>query len=165
MLDPDTEVLATCVLPWTMPGGAEFAAIHSNPPGQWTDRPAMTLRQKGNSRLLWVAAPLEINQPALSRKMVEGLIRRLISGPIIRTNAPRFVEILQWEKEGKRYLALINEQEESPVASFTDLWVEVPGASGAMRMPGGEKLPVEQTGNGLRIHLPRLDLFEVILLQ
>ena len=161
-----TEVLATCVLPWTMPGSERFAAIHSNPPGPDTGRPAMTLREKAGSRLLWVAAPLETNRPFMSRKTVERIIRTLIGEPVPETNAPRFTEILHWEKDGERYLAVINEQEESPVAPVFGIRIRLPEEGlQAERLPGGEAIRTEAVPGGTVIHLPELELFEVIRIR
>lgn len=161
----DAEVLATCVLPWTLPGSERFAAIHSNPPGIRTGRPAAVLRRMGESRLLWVAAPLETNQPYMSRKTVERMIRMLTGGDQIRTDAPRFVEILQWEKDGNEYLGFVNEQEESPVARVSGIQVLLPGRRvRAELMPGGNPLPAEQTEEGTLITLPELGLLQVVLL-
>ncbi|MBR0513692.1 MAG: alpha-L-fucosidase [Clostridia bacterium] len=162
VISEDTEVLARCVLPWTMPGSEHFAAIHSNPPGKETGIPAMTLRRVSGSLLLWVSAPLEMNQPYLSRKFVEGLVRRLIRKEIPETDAPRFVELLRWEKEGKHYLALINEQEESPVAPARGIHLTVPGFRSASLLPGNLPLRTEPDESGVRIELPELELFAVM---
>ena len=162
VLSEDTEVLARCVLPWTTPGSEHFAAIHSNPPGKETDIPAMTLRKSGSSFLFWVSAPLEMNQPYLSRKLVEGLVHRLIGNDSICTNAPRFVEILRWEKGGKHFLALINEQEESPVAPIRGIRLAVPGFHSALLIPDETPLPADKDDSSIWIELPELRLFAVI---
>ena len=162
VLSQDTEVLARCVLPWTMPGSEHFAAIHSNPPGKETGIPAMTLRRSGSSLLLWVSAPLEMNQPYLSRKLVEGLVRRLIGKEILWTDAPRFVEVLRWEKGEKHYLALINEQEESPVAPVRGISLTVPGFRSASLLPGNLPLQTISDESAVRIMLPELKLFAVM---
>ena len=145
-----------------MPGSEHFAAIHSNPPGKETGIPAMTLRREGSSLLLWVSAPLEMNQPYLSRKLVEGLVRRLIRKEIPGTDAPRFVELLRWKKEGKHYLALINEQEESPVAPVRGIRLTVPGFRSASLLPGNLPLRTETDESSVRIELPELKLFAVM---
>jgi len=93
------------------------------------------------------------------------MIRMLTGGDQIRTDAPRFVEILQWEKDGNEYLGFVNEQEESPVARVSGIQVLLPGRRvRAELMPGGNPLPAEQTEEGTLITLPELGLLQVVLL-
>lgn len=56
--DTDMTVLATLTLPYTMTDTYEFAAIHSNPPGIYTDRPCAILKKVGDSSIIWTAAPV-----------------------------------------------------------------------------------------------------------
>jgi hypothetical protein len=99
----------------------------------------------------------------MSRQAVRAMIASLIAEPSFTSNAPKYVEILRWTKERREYLAVINEQEESPVAHVDGLWIELRGEGyRARRMPGGEELPAEAAGGRTRILLPRLQLFEVV---
>ena len=59
--DPEgITVLATRVLPYTLTDTEDFAAIHSNPPGIYTDEPCVILKDTGKGKLLWSAAPMEV---------------------------------------------------------------------------------------------------------
>ncbi|MBQ9252233.1 MAG: alpha-L-fucosidase [Clostridia bacterium] len=156
------ETLATLTLPWTMTGTDQFSAIHSNPPGIHTHRPAITRRRLGESQLMWTAAPLELSQPYMSRQAVKNLVCGLMGEPVFRSNAPKFVEILCWEKEGKTYLAALNEQEESPVVPLGDIWVQVPGKVRAWLLPEGTSLQTETEKAWTKIYLPKLHLAQVI---
>ena len=162
--EADTEILATRTLPYTMTGTENFSAIHSNPPGVHTGQPCATLRKVGESRLLWVAAPIETARPYMSRQAVRNLIGLLLPEQRWTSNAPKFAEILSWDKDGETYFAAINEQEESPVVPLDEIWIEVPGDRKAVLLPEGQALRCERKDGKTRIYLPKLHLFQVLKL-
>ena len=163
-VEADTEILATRTLPYTMTGTENFSAIHSNPPGVHTGEPCATLRKMGESRLLWVAAPIETARPYMSRQAVRNLIGLLLPEQRWTSNAPKFAEILSWDKDGETYFAAIIEQEESPVVPLDEIWIEVPGDRKAVLLPEGQALRCEKKDGKTRIYLPKLHLFQVLKL-
>lgn len=155
----NTEVLATLTLPWTPTGTDQFSAIHSNPPGIHTSSPAIIRRKEGGSTLIWTGAPLEINQPYMSRITVCRMIRSLMEEPVFFSDAPKYVEILCWEKEGQTFFAAVNQQEESPVAPFSNIHIAFPGEHKAFLLPDGTPLPGEYREGKTVFTLPELHLF------
>ena len=157
-------VLATRTLPYTLTDTEDFAAIHSNPPGVYTDEPCLILKDTGKNRIIWSAAPIEMSKPYMSRQVFLRIIRSLIREPAFTSNAPKFVEVLSWEKEEKQYFAIINEQEESPVVPMYDITIDVKKPDKkALLLPEGKELPCEVVnGDTLRIHLPKLEIFQMI---
>ena len=157
-------VLATRTLPYTLTDTEDFAAIHSNPPGVYTDEPCLILKDTGKNRVIWSAAPIEMSKPYMSRQVFLRIIRSLIREPAFTSNAPKFVEVLSWEKEEKQYFAIINEQEESPVVPMYDITIDVKKPDKkALLLPEGKELPCEVVnGDTLRIHLPKLEIFQMI---
>ncbi len=157
-------VLATRTLPYTLTDTEDFAAIHSNPPGVYTDEPCLILKDTGKNRVIWSAAPIEMSKPYMSRQVFLRIIRSLIREPAFTSNAPKFVEVLSWEKDEKQYFAIINEQEESPVVPMYDITIDVKKPNKkALLLPEGKELPCEVVnGDTLRIHLPKLEIFQMI---
>lgn len=156
----DSDVLATLVLPYTLTDDGTFSAIHSNPPGEWTDYPSVISRQVGNGRILWAAAPLEMMNPYMTRSAVAEIFRTLSGCPLFYTNAPKEVEVLGWEKEEKTYYALINQQERPPVTPYRDLYLDIPGKDRILRLPVENiTLQTENIGECTRVYLPKLELF------
>lgn len=163
--DTDLTVLATKTLPYTMTDTYEFAAIHSNPPGIYTKEPCAVLKKAGESRILWTAAPIEMSRPHISRRVFYRMIDLLRGEAVFTSNAPKFVEVLGWHKEGADYFAVINEQEESPVAPMYDIWIDVKGKAGqkAYLLPDNRELETEGRVDGsLRIFLPKLEIFQML---
>ncbi len=163
--DPEgITVLATRTLPYTLTDTEDFAAIHSNPPGVYTDEPCLILKDTGKNRIIWSAAPIEMSKPYMSRQVFLRIIRSLIGEPAFTSNAPKFVEVLSWEKDEKQYFAIINEQEESPVVPMYDITIDVKKPNKkALLLPEGKELPCEVVnGDTLRIHLPKLEIFQMI---
>lgn len=166
--DTGLTVLATQTLPYTVPGTGEFAAIHSNPPGIYTEKPCAVLKQIGKSRILWTAAPIEMSRPYMSRQVFRRMVELLAGERPFTSNAPKFVEVLNWEKDGGEYLAVINEQEESPVAPMYDITVDVRHGAGrrAYLLPDHTELRTETVGEDtLRISLPKLELFHILTVE
>lgn len=163
----DLTVLATQTLPYTMTGTEKFAAIHSNPPGIYTDKPAAILKKIGTSKVIWTAAPIEMSRPYISRQVFARMIDFLRGTPSFTSNAPKFAEIIEWNKDGTDYFAAINEQEESPIAPLSDIYIDVKKPDKkAYLLPEETELHTEIIdGDTLRIHLPKLEVFEMIMLK
>ncbi len=157
------DVLATITLPYTLTGGSQFAAIHSNPPGVHTELPAIVVKQVGRGKIMWAAAPIEKSRPYMTRRAVYNLLKSLNNQWKFTSNAPSFVEIVGWKKEGKHYFAAINQQEAAPIAPIYDIFIELPGAIQQARLlETPATLAVEYDGQKSRIKLPRLDLFHLV---
>lgn len=157
-------VLATRTLPYTLTDTEDFAAIHSNPPGIYTKEPCLVLKDTGKNKIIWSAAPIEMSRPYMSRQAFLRMIQMLVKEPAFVSNAPKFVEILAWEKDGRNYFAAINEQEESPVAPMYDIYIDVKAPDKkAYLLPTGEELASEVIGGDtLRIYLPKLEIFRIL---
>lgn len=159
--DPEgLSVLATLTLPYTMTGTEEFSAIHSNPPGVYTDRPCAVLKVIGKSRIIWTAAPIEMSRPYLSKQVFGNMITALCGELKFYSNAPKSVEVLNWCKDGKEYFALINQQEEAPITPVYDIHIVIAGkGKKARQLVSGEELMTEQDDEATRILIPKLELF------
>ncbi|MBQ8877223.1 MAG: hypothetical protein IJ029_00705, partial [Lachnospiraceae bacterium] len=159
-------VLATRTLPYTLTNTEDFAAIHSNPPGIYTDEPCMILKDTGKGKIIWSASPIEMSRPYMSRQVFKRIIQSLIKEPAFVSNAPKFVEVVGWEKDGSDYFAIINEQEESPVVPMHDIYIDVKKPDKkAVLLPDETELKTEVlNGDTLRIYLPKVEIFQMIKL-
>lgn len=159
----DYKLLATVTLPYTATQGREFASIHSNPPGIYTDKPAAVLKNVGKGQILWVAAPIENSRPYMSRRTVGKMIRSLCGNLAFESNAPVFAEVVMWEKEGARYAAVINEQENSPVVPIYQIKVRIPGIFKQVRCVEEEQeIEVKYENEMTVILIPKIELFTVV---
>ena len=160
-------VLATKTLPYTMTGCCEFSAIHSNPPGIYTEAPCAVLKETGEGKVIWTAAPVEMSRPYMSRKVFFRMVDFLRGEASFTSNAPKFVEVLAWKKDEEDYFAVINQQEESPIAPMYDITIEVKGKADkkAYLLPENTELKTEITGeDSLKIYLPKLEIFHILRL-
>ncbi|MEK6795771.1 MAG: hypothetical protein AABZ39_13400 [Spirochaetota bacterium] len=159
----DCDIVATITLPYTMTGTRQFASIHSNPPGIRTDHPAMILKHIGKGKILWTAAAIETAKPYMSRLVVCRLIRSLCGEMKFSSNAPAHVEIVGWRKSGRRYFAVLNQQETMPVAPVYDVRISIPGKTVSAQILGTKsECAVTRDGTCSVIELPKLELFHVI---
>lgn len=93
------------------------------------------------------------------------MIRSLIGEMVYTSNAPKFVEVIGWEKDGSDYFAVINEQEESPAVPMYDIYIDVKKPDKkAVLLPEETELKTEMLGDTLRIYLPKVEIFQMIKL-
>ena len=161
------EMLATLSFPYTKPGSRDFAAIHSNPPGIHTEMPGAIRRKVGEGSILWVCAPLELTKATHCREALCALFRSLMKGTLLTSNAPEFVETLLWEKDGCRYLGVINQQAKTPVYPISGITVTFPEViKNVTTLTTDGKTPELTIENGsTTLHLPTLDVFQMYCLD
>lgn len=165
--DTNLQILATMTLPYTLTNTEQFAAIHSNPPGIYTNKPCAILKKYGESNIIWTAAPIELAKPYMSRQVFRRMMQALVKKEYFESNAPKFVEIINWEKDGLTYFAVLNEQEESPIAPMYDITLDIQDNNKkAFLLPDNQELKMEKLENGKsRIYLPRLDILHIFVLK
>ena len=135
---PSGEVLATMTLPYTVPGsdtvsdtpfyvaGSEkeeqiwrdrhtrFASIHSNPPGIFTDRPAMVMANYGKGRAVWSALTIERPDREQHSEIFARLIGELLGKErAFNADAPDYIECVLFDapEQHAKVLSLINMQQ------------------------------------------------------
>ena len=160
------EVLATMTLPYTMTATLEYSSIHSNPPGVYTSVPCVVRKKVGNGEILWTSAPIENETPYLSRCLVGKLMKDLVGVSSLEMESPGCVEVIEWVKDGKSYLAVMNEQDHSPFIPIHDIFITVPRRiDSAIDLGTSTKLQLEEVGNGTKIAVPKLQVCNVIELN
>src|ERR1700722_4708200 len=147
----DTEVLATVTLPFVAPDegtrfNRRFAQIWSDPPAlKPGSDPGIVVHRFGKGLAIWVAAPIEASDHVVNRRLVAGLVRRFVSGPLaFELDAPPWVEMtLMRQASARRLLAgLLNLQNQAPpVPVAVTVRVRVPegkSITAVRRLPAGD---------------------------
>lgn len=147
--EPCGTVLGTLTLPYTVPNQASasitpffdsvdltdenqrrlrFASIHSNPPGIFTQRPALMLTQYGKGRAVWSGAPIE--RPA--REQHGEVFARLISmlandSFAFEADAPEYVECVLFDdpEKKRKVMSVVNLFEAFRLPQVRDISVSV----------------------------------------
>ena len=167
---PGAQVLGRLVLPYTDPADPiRFASIHNNPPGIYTDRPAIVLNRFGKGMALYVAGNLEA---ADAHREVFIRLIRLLGGPFsFAAQAPKPVQVTLFHQlDRRRYLiCLINFQKELPNIPVHDVRVRVRLADQVPRqlrtLPGEEALAYQVEDGELEFVIPRLETFAMCALD
>jgi hypothetical protein len=163
-LHGDADVLATLAFPYTKPGDKNFMSIHTNPPGIFTNIPAIIEKSVGPGKVIWVCTPLELNRAHYCRMTVCSLIERLIKKRHFISNAPDFVEIIAWKKDDMKYIAVLNQQPKYPVYPISNIEITLPDVEKQINLltPSREPVNIKYTENSTIIGLPSLDIFHII---
>jgi hypothetical protein len=99
----------------------------------------------------------------MSHKAVGRMIRELCGELPFYAAAPAFVEVLGWEKDGKRYFAAINQQEAAPIAPMPGVEIKFPYAvKTARNVETREELLIRTEDCGSVVQLPVLHVFQII---
>lgn len=117
-------VLATLTLPYTNPDDTSvFASIHSNPPGIYTDSPAMVYGTYGKGRVLWSGAAIEQNEQQAHRDVFLRLISRLYPHRLLHSDAPEWVSFTVFDDPENHcyYINCVNTEERLPCAATFEI--------------------------------------------
>jgi hypothetical protein len=175
---PDTEVLATVTLPFVAPEegtrfNRRFAQIWSDPPGlKPGSDPGIVVHRFGKGLAIWVAAPIEASDHVVNRRLVAGLVRRFVSGPLaFELDAPPWVEMtLMRQASAKRFLAgLLNLQNQAPpVPVAVTVRVRLPegkSITAVRRLPEGDPVTHAIKGPFTEFRVPEFNEIAMYLLD
>ena len=125
----DTEVRSFLNLPDFPVGDPDhYASIHSNPPGQTTAYPALTVHSYGKGRCVWLAAPIFLShfytQQEFGRKLFTEFLPAFITDS---ENLPSSTEVtlLACRNPQEYLLCLVNMQDELPVIPLHDVRLKI----------------------------------------
>lgn len=133
--EPRGEVLATLVLPYTVPTvkilnpldyygdplptdecAYRYASVHSNPPGKYTKLPAMLRTTYGAGQVIWSALPFEKANRPQPERVFASMIQQLCGAELLSFGGESAdsIECLLFEDEKARekILGIINLQED-----------------------------------------------------
>ncbi|MEM2939941.1 MAG: family 10 glycosylhydrolase [Thermoproteota archaeon] len=169
-------MMATIALPYTKPDDpSKFASIHSNPPGIYTDYPAIVCKNFGKGRILWSSASIETYAVRYMRhrSIFAHIVKYLAQKPFsFEANAPECVEITQVHKpEEKKYLInIVNFQSEIglpniPVHDIL-LRLKIEGTPRrVISLPDEASIPFEYREGYAHIKIPVVETFRMLALE
>lgn len=163
-LTSDEGVLARITLPRTVPGGRDFASIHSDPPMIPTDHPAVVVRRYGAGTVIWSAGPIEEDDRLAYRQIVMSLLRRFypVERQRVSAEGARQVEIVSF-RDGDRIrisaVDLLYSDERLPAPSVR-ISVQTDNPDAHVRLlPGGERVESSYDDGRISFTLGGFDLF------
>ncbi len=114
----DLTVLASLTLPYTDPFAARYASTINDPPGRFTERPALTLHSFGAGKVAYCAGALEAETHSSQRAVLVRVIAALARSPLSwHAAAPSCVEVNVYEQADRGTVTahFVNLQDRSPV--------------------------------------------------
>jgi hypothetical protein len=167
------QVLATIALPYTDPKDTRnYSQILSNPPGMYTDEPAIVVNSVGMGKVIYAAGVLEGLPIDSQREVLLNILRELKLKPFkITSEAPKAIELSLFDqKEKNRYLInLLNFQEEMPnipvegVVVKLSLQGKVP--LDLVEVPSMRKIDFRKKGPSISFTVPRIETYGAFLLN
>ena len=184
------EILATITLPYTVPNpnsdfmdmgqfyhndivgptseSYPFASIHSNPPGVYTELPAIAKTQYGKGTVIWSAAPFEAADRYQHKNVFANIIRSLhAQTPFAFTAiAPQEVECILFEEEttNEKLLTLVNLQDRYKPLSIHDITVSIycdTKPNCVLHLPCETPVPFTFENNYLTLNISKFDLYDM----
>jgi hypothetical protein len=168
----ENTVMATTVLPYTVPGApGKFASIHSDPPGIHTEYPAIVYETYGKGKVIWVAAPIELAKHDIHSRVFSKLMDLLKSGCYqFSVRAPKEVEVtLFHQPEKKSYTVnVVNIQEDTVIIPIHDIEVKVfmgdKELVEVLHLPEGKTVEFSLEDKHVVIKIDKLHIFEMFSL-
>lgn len=164
------KVLARINEPVFDPDGEQYASIHSNPPGVLTDYAALTVKDYGKGKCVYLSSPVLSLQQDAQQALGAWLFRQYAASSIVlETNAPPCVEItVNRSTTARAYLVgLVNYQKEQPNLPVHHVTAtlrlpdgQVPKA--ARRVSDGKQLDLNLEDGAFSIDVPRLETLEMV---
>jgi hypothetical protein len=191
---PSGKIYGTTTLPYTLPNPRSsfismapktsniqqdldapmyrFVSIHSNPPGVFTDKPAMMTTDYGKGRVFYSSLPIERAKREQHSDIFSGIIQTLIDGsPVFASDdAPETVECILFDDPEKKIklLGLVNIQETFhviPIHDFTvSVFSETPPKE-LVTLPDKKTVPYRYEDKLVKIHIGCLKLYSMLFLQ
>lgn len=168
VIDQNVKTLATITYPYTKRSERDFSAIHSDPPGIHTNLPAITCVNRGSGKVMWSAMPLEKSLAYHCRRSIADMILYLIGDRKLtfKSNAPEFVEIVAWQKDGEDYLGVVNQQETTPVYPINNISITLPNEyKNAEVLSNNANVSMKNSDNESVITIDELKAFCMIKLE
>jgi hypothetical protein len=167
----ETETLGLLTLPYTDPAEPRtFSSTHNNPPGRWTDAPAVTVHPYGQGRCVYAAIDLESTETA--RQVFTNLLEWLAGPFSLEADAPKAVEITVFHQpERQRTLVhLLNFQKELPniPAEGIRLRLRVEAGRQVRRvrvLPDGEDVAFLAADGRVEFCAPRLETYLMLAVE
>lgn len=164
--DSECRVLATLTLPYTKPTDIKFASIHSNPPGVWTDIPALVYKKVGKGSVMWSAVPIECSTDELCREAFAEIISVLCKEEKFSfiSNAPYNCEITMFEDGSDLYVNAVNLNENirhQTIAPFSIKVYTGREPSELVVLPEGKKVEFEFDNGYTQFRTDELHFFEM----
>lgn len=169
--EPDAAVLATVTLPWSKSTEIyRFGSAISNPPATPTDRPAVTVRDFGAGRAMYVASALERETLKPQRDAFASLVRRLIDAPAVAAEAPDWLELILFRDEPHSRYTLsalsVAEGATGLIVRGAEVKLRLSEAVTCVRDVGsGAAVPFARSAGGVVIHLPEFVDFAMLELN
>ena len=159
----DTEVRAHLVLPDFPVGDPEhYASIHSNPPGQETRFPALTVHPYGKGRSIWLAAPVFLSHFYTQQEFGKKLFAEFLPAFVTASeNLPQSAEVtmLAGKNSGEYFFCIVNMQDELPVIPLHNVSVQfkVPGdVRSVTRVSDGSAAEFTANGDTVSLLIPEI---------
>lgn len=95
-------VKGVVALPYTDPADStNYASIHSNPPGKFTNYPAIMIREYGKGKVFWIAGAIEQDDRTCFRKVFKNILDYLVGKNNYSFNAKlsKTVELISYKTE------------------------------------------------------------------
>lgn len=161
----DAEVVATVTLPYTKQNEKRFAAIHSNPPGKFTDMPAIVIKDYGKGKVIWSAQPFESESIDIYGIIFKNLIKYMLSDDLLcKTNASRRLELTLYKTEKYIYVNAvhINTDYYAETVNGFDIAVKCPKKPKAVKLlPNESKVKFKYENGYVKFKARDIKIFDM----
>lgn len=162
-------VRATLTLPYTHQQTVKFASIHSNPPGIFTEMPAMAEVSYGKGKVFWSALPIEGATLYDYRRIFVNIIRDVFDfKSTVVSDAEKDVEITLFENENSVLVNTVHLNSDYKARKIPDFKVSVECSrkpKKVCKLPEEKKIKSKIKGNNITFDVKELDIFDMYRIE
>lgn len=164
--EDDDSAYATLTLPYTNQNEGRFASIHSNPPGKFTNYPAMIVKKYGKGTVIWSAQPIEDNPLDIFKIIICNLADKFVGldNLKITSSAPRNTELISFENSDSITISAVNLNEHYYADTVIPFEVKVASDKkpcSVELLPGGEKIAFDYDGKKVAFSVRSFKIFDM----
>ena len=161
----EKDVVARVVLPFVLSGTRDCASIHSNPPGEVTDIPAIIVKKYGRGTVIWSAAPIENGETVDYACIMENLVERFASdGVTVKTDVSPKVELVAFKDEKRIRISAVSLEDSDVATVYPEFNISVVadgGVSEVLLLPEEKKLPFTEENGRVSFKARSLHIFDM----
>jgi hypothetical protein len=162
-----SKVLAHVGLPYADPRGSVYASVLTDPLGRVTGYPALMERHVGAGRVIFAAAPMEIEKPTEQKDAFVRLVGALVSTPTLTVKAPPCVEVTMFYSSAQNAFLVCfnNTQATAPPVPIHDIRVKLrlkQPVSVVEDLPSGRMLDWADEGDAISFVLQTCETVAVV---
>lgn len=143
-----------------------YASIHSNPPGKWTEYPALVENGYGRGKSLWIGSDFMARRFYSQKEYCKKIISSYLPKDI-ETDLPNSVEITTLKGNEKEMIGVVNMQNQFPPIPIYNSYIKIKmqKPDNIIKASDNKEISWEYLDNFVKINIEKLEFGEFFIIK